>query len=330
MKTKIFCMMVLCAGLLVGCDKEEEYEPIKPPVHQPEEPVEPEQPEKPEKPTIPPSTNDIIKKKIRDIDMIIGSKEWNAIAYGNGKYVAVNYDGYITSSSDGTNWETPKAVGNEHWQDIKYINGKFMTVGGSNMANGTCKGQLMTSTDGVNWTHTTISNKNYTYSITYGNGKFVTVGYPASISTSTDGTSWKTLQLGGSSIFTSVIFAEGKFVIVDSYGGMRISLDGDTFTYVNANGIELRDIAYGNGKIVAVGKTICVSDDGGETWIKQNIPGGRAYQAIVFNNGKFIATGETGYYMISEDGINWSTQTQIKDESGKVVTVNLNGICVMP
>ena len=31
-------MMALCAGLLVACDKEEEYEPVKPPVEQPEEP----------------------------------------------------------------------------------------------------------------------------------------------------------------------------------------------------------------------------------------------------------------------------------------------------
>ena len=37
-------MMALCAGLLVACDKEEEYEPVKPPVEQPEEPNEPDKP----------------------------------------------------------------------------------------------------------------------------------------------------------------------------------------------------------------------------------------------------------------------------------------------
>lgn len=43
MKTKILCVMVLCTGLLVGCDKEHnEYEPVKLPVEQPEEPDEPE------------------------------------------------------------------------------------------------------------------------------------------------------------------------------------------------------------------------------------------------------------------------------------------------
>ena len=321
--------MVLCTGLLVGCDKNEEYESVKPPIEQPEEPIKPEEPDKP---VVLPSTNDIVKTKIGDNDMIIGSKNWNAIAYGNGKYVTVGNNGFVTSSSDGVNWETPKTVGNSTWQDVKYINGKYMAVGGANMANGARIGELMTSTDGINWIGPTYisSRNNYTYSITYGNGKYVATGYPASVSTSTDGTNWKTFQLGGSPIFCSVIFVGDKFVIVDSYGGMRISLDGDTFTYVDAKGIELRDIAYGNGKFVAVGKAICVSDDRGETWINQNIPGGCTYQTIVFNNGKFMTTGEAGYYMISEDGVNWTTPEQIKDESGKVVTADLNGICAMP
>lgn len=57
--------MVLCTGLLVGCDKEEEeYEPIKPPIEEPEQPV------------TPPSTDDIIKTKVE-------------IKSGNGKYGAI-------------------------------------------------------------------------------------------------------------------------------------------------------------------------------------------------------------------------------------------------
>ena len=49
--------MVLCAGLLVGCDKErDEYEPVKPPVEQPDE-------------SGVPSTNAIIKYNLGDINM---------------------------------------------------------------------------------------------------------------------------------------------------------------------------------------------------------------------------------------------------------------------
>lgn len=37
-----------------------------------------------------------------------------------------------------------------------------------------------------------------------------------------------------------------------------------------------------------------------------------------------------GYTIISADGENWKMLEQLKDESGKVVTANLNGVCAMP
>ena len=36
-----------------------------------------------------------------------------------------------------------------------------------------------------------------------------------------------------------------------------------------------------------------------------------------------------GYTIISADE-NWKMLEQLKDESGKVVTANLNGVCAMP
>ena len=128
-------MVVLCAFLFIACEKDnDDYEPIKPPVEQPEEPVKPEkpdEPEKPEKPTTPPATDDIINVKIGDSNMIVGSNNWNAITYGNGKYVAVGEKGYVTMSTNGVDWSTPKQVGSKVWHAITYANGKFVAVGGS-------------------------------------------------------------------------------------------------------------------------------------------------------------------------------------------------------
>ena len=63
MKTKNFYVMVICTNLsLIGCDKEEIDEPVTPPIEKPDEPI------------ASPSTNDIIKIKTGDIDMIIGHK----------------------------------------------------------------------------------------------------------------------------------------------------------------------------------------------------------------------------------------------------------------
>ena len=37
-----------------------------------------------------------------------------------------------------------------------------------------------------------------------------------------------------------------------------------------------------------------------------------------------------GYTIISPDRENWKMLEQLKDQSGKVVTANLNGVCAMP
>ena len=55
--------MVICTSLsLIGCDKEELVAPITPLFEKPDDPISS------------PSTNDIIKIKTGDIDMIIGHK----------------------------------------------------------------------------------------------------------------------------------------------------------------------------------------------------------------------------------------------------------------
>ena len=77
---KIFCTVALFACLFIACEKDnDDYEPVKPPIEQPKKPVEPEEPEKPDEPTAPPSTDDIINIKIGDLNMIVGSNNWNAV-----------------------------------------------------------------------------------------------------------------------------------------------------------------------------------------------------------------------------------------------------------
>lgn len=46
-------------------------------------------------------------------------------------------------------------------------------------------------------------------------------------------------------------------------------------------------------------------------------------------NGEYKGLHD-GYVTTSTDGLNWTTPEQIKDESGKVVTAQFNGVCVMP
>lgn len=330
MKTRIFCMMVLCTGLLFGCDKEEEYEPIQPPMEQPEKPDEPD------KPVTPPSTNDIINVKIRDTEMIIGTNTWNGIAYGNGRYVVVGDSGYVTSSADGITWDSPKTIpGGNDWLSVAFGKGKFVAIDWYAPCN------VMTSTDGINWTKQSnklphIDNRHYN-AVRFCNGIFIAVG-AAQISTSTNGTTW-TRRWQNSYIYEpqDITYGDGKYVTGLPGGYVLTSSDGITWTMKQhqclTGGYYIYGIAFGNGMFVMVGtKGITArSTDGGETWeVPSTFVSKKNWRGIVFSNGKFIVVSIDGYVTTSTDGMTWTTPEQLKDESGKVVTATLNGVCAMP
>lgn len=323
-------MMVLCAGLLVGCDKKEEYEPVKPPVEEPDEPNEPD------KPVTPPTTDDIINFKIGDTDMIIGTNTWNGIAYGNGRYVVVGDNGYVTSSTDGITWETPKAItGANRWFSVAFGKGKFVAIDWYAPCN------VMTSTDGINWTKQSNKlphvNNRYYDAVRFCNGMFIAVG-AAQISTSANGITWtRTWLNSGMYIPRDIAYGNGKYVTGIGGANVLTSSDGITWTMKQhqclLGNYYIYGIAFGNGIFVMVGnKGITArSTDGGETWeIPSTFVSKKNWRGIVFSNGKFIAVTTDGYVATSTDGITWTTPEQIRDESGKVVTASLNGICAMP
>ena len=101
MKTKNFYVMVICTNLsLIGCDKEEIDEPVTPPIEKPDETI------------ASPSANDIIKIKTGDINIIIGTINWQNITYGNVRYVAVGLSVYISYFIDEINWTSKQVSSN--------------------------------------------------------------------------------------------------------------------------------------------------------------------------------------------------------------------------
>ena len=151
------------------------FEPVEPPI------------EKPEDPTTPPSTKDLRTIKIEEnIMAVVGTNNWNAIAYGNGKYVAVGASGYVTTSTDGKTWTTPEyhySYGS--WLSIAYGNGKFVVAGNSS------SNYIGVSTDGINWSWYNKPSGLMAYGMAYGNGKFVASSTNGRLYTSDDtGQTW--------------------------------------------------------------------------------------------------------------------------------------------
>lgn len=328
MKTKLLSVL-LCIGIFYSCDPEskEIIEPVQPPIEKPDEPNKPEKPSEPEKPEEPHPIDGIIN--INNEYMAVGNSAWYAITYGNGKYIAVGYSMLTTTSTDGQNWTTPKAIqsgSNLRLLSVAYGNGKFVTFNEL--------GYLSTSTDGENWTapRKPISNLNSKVGgLAFVNGKFIGV---ASVSSnmngqaiySTDGENWTNFTIGNGT-FSVILYGNGKYVAVNEIGKIYTSTNGENWTK-NTNSLSPQftwlDGAYGNGKYVVInggtdGKHIAFSADG-ENWTVK-VVGNTYFKCITFGDGKFIATNYYKYVYSSTDGENWTQLSNLPFEANDMIFV---------
>jgi hypothetical protein len=161
--------------------------------------------------------------------------------------------------------------------------------------------------------------------VCFGNGLFVAGSREndGRIAYSSDGINWTGLDGDTTTFgtnFVHVRFLDGKFWAVCGGGHMAWSEDGKAWTAVAEPGITLNivDIAYGNGVLVAVGDggTMSYSTNNGETWIDNTetvveyfrttnvLPAN--FKAIGFGGGKFLAVGQLCRALYSTDGVNWT------------------------
>jgi len=268
---------------------------------------------------------------------------WEAIAYGNGKYVAVgnkfDWDnlfgpsvGYIATSTDGEIWALTSHDGVDLYA-IAYGNSKFVAVGSNGCAfvsadNGEWNRSVVWSTRGAS------TVRDYMNDVAYGNAIFVAVGY--GIHYSYDGKSW---SAGASSnpgyiykkSWEAVAYGNNKFVVIGSDGYISNSSNGRQWTTQQQGYTNLpnKAIAYGNGKFVAVGDDgyTSVSIDG-TTWTAPKQIGTNKWLDVIYSNDRFIAVGGTSV-TTSVDGITWTTPTEIKDAAGNNLT-GISAIMVLP
>lgn len=245
-----------------------------------------------------------------------------AVAYGNGIFVAVGYNGTIARSTDyGETWgsllSTP--FGTSGISAIAYGNGVFIATGAS--------GKIARSTDdGATW-GSLITNpfSGAIYGLAYGNGVWVAVGDNGKIARSTDnGVTWGSYITNpfGSYPVRAVAYGNGVFVAVGGTYGTdgvlaRSTDDGATWGSLITEPFGTKSIysvAYGNGVFVAVGADgeIARSVDDGATWgsLITNPFSTSAIYGIAYGDGVFVAAGYSGKIARSTDGgISWVQQT---------------------
>jgi alpha-tubulin suppressor-like RCC1 family protein len=241
---------------------------------------------------------------------------FNNIAYGNGRYVAVQTygTGVSMTSTDGVTWNlhggaTPVEV----YNDIEYGNGTFIAAG---------RIGLIASTDGISWGAAINPGGEDWGGVAYGNGRFVAVALNwdctncAAVSTN-NGASWTPNTGAGGDKF-GLAFGKGLFVSVGAGGQIRTSPDGVTWTSRTSGSTAFLDaITYSNGRfMVAASNGIHLTSTDGITWT--TVSGGAtdmAWGGIAYGNGKFVAAS-TG---------SWSN-----DDTQRLLSIPCLGNCAGP
>lgn len=192
-----------------------------------------------------------------------GATKWlRAIAYGTvgvggpnapkrfGLFVAVGDAGTIVTTRDGVTWATNNSGTTDTFRAIAYGNQRFVAI--------TESMKTFTSTDGVNWTPAVALTTATIRALTFGNNVFVGVlSSPNKVVKSSDGASWTELTSTGLaiSLINSINYSFDTFVAVGGTGSIYTSVDGVAWAkrFSPPNNIDLRGIAYGKNRFVAVG-----------------------------------------------------------------------------
>lgn len=242
------------------------------------------------------------------------SYPWQAVCYGDGKFVVIAYNTNIGAySTDGITWGQSTLPRSILWKSICYGNGKFVAIStGSNYT--------MYSIDGIHWENAALSRSEAWESVCYGNGKFVIVASGTSIvAYSSDGILWSFANMPSTLSWYSVTYGGGKFVAVaNSSEVAAYSTDGMNWAVTTLpRNTTWYAATYGNGKFVAVSyadNALAYSEDG-ITWTLSTVSTSTTWNSIAYGGNKFVVVAENGTVAYSTDGITW-TQVTIPSGTG--------------
>ena len=238
--------------------------------------------------------------------------ELTAIAYGNGRYVAVGVEGTIVVSTNGRDWSVHSAdYGN--FSSLAFGDGLFIAL---------ADGFLYTSADGIAWTNRVLPTmgRHDISRVAFGAGRFVGVG--SALISSDDGISWIEHATNAPIGFTTGITYGNGIFLVTTFNGSLISSNGiDWVRYTTGGGFP--SVAAGNGAFVAHNYSqLLVSSNGVDWQTALILTNNNYFSEVRFANGRFYALGTI--LLTSTDGFNW-TERISQPEDGMRLTSATGG-----
>ena len=236
------------------------------------------------------------------------SANWVGIAYGKGKYVAINLAGGAAISTNGQSWTAGGSLGGANWSSIAYGNNLFVAVNSGS-------GIVSTSADGLTWTSGTTGGAGYT-SVAWGNGRFIAVGTGTDVAYSNEGTNWSHSTVPSGSWTDAVYSSLGVWVIVGSNNSSTSLYSTDSGATWQSSTLPATanwsSVIWGNSRFVAIAyasANTAYSFDG-INWISSTLPSTANWSSIEYGQGMFFAVASgTNTAASSQDGLYWKPRT---------------------
>jgi photosystem II stability/assembly factor-like uncharacterized protein len=241
---------------------------------------------------------------------------YRAVAFGNGRYVAVGTFGgknIFASSADGQKWETSSKDGkySMYVRGVGFGKEAFLGIGGDPGAVGSSAPFVLTTPDGVTWSdYIKISGKNIIRRIAWGKDRFVGVGDRGRRSMSKDGVQWEDAP-GTKAIDTLIDIAyggpenRGIFVGVGLHGLRMTSIDGLKWSerIPGEEGEHLNSIVWADNRFVAIGAGGTYTSPDGVKWARE--ANKDAPTTAAYGNGVFVGASWKGKLLRSTNGVHW-------------------------
>ncbi|MFZ5642940.1 MAG: stalk domain-containing protein [Bacillota bacterium] len=237
------------------------------------------------------------------------------ITFGKGKYIAVDKTGEVYSSADIKTWTRLTVPGGKVGLDYAgFVNNRFYAGG--------VAANLLVSDDGEKWD--LISAPAVITGIIYNGQKYLALSVQnKKIYSSENGTDhWKVEKEGlyyGLGL-DELLSNSDKYAIIN--GKYIMSPDGITRMLHIGNSFDVSSV-LANGSMVAVGSDGSVMKYPGDNWSEPAL--NYNFSALAYQNGTFIAAGQSPAIATSKDGQKWIIQGLKDGEKYDAVNVVQGG-----
>lgn len=236
----------------------------------------------------------------------------------NGQYVGLGKNGIVVTSPDAETWTARSFPSTQATFDVTYGAGKYIVAG---TATPSANKGLFISADGINWTPivSTVLGETVWKGVVFAANKFVAVGENGQIATSADGATWTAFQPPGFLIQNQQVAylqSAGKFIVASNFGTIYTSPDALTWTILISSSLPnilqldctatrcVMLTSYLNDEPTNTTFTIETSD-ATNLYIFNTPTKARAFGLSLLGT-QWVATGERGLVMTSQNGQTWA------------------------